>query len=196
MASNSVEKSGIHAGREGKKARSMDANGNGARRVALGRFVPLVVLVAALVAFFAFGLQRYVGFSMLREHRSALMHFVADHAVLSALAFMAVYAVATAVSLPGGAVLTVAGGFLFGTLLGSIYVMIGATVGATGLFLAARTAFGDALRGRAGPWVARMEAGFRENALSYLLFLRLVPVFPFWLVNLVPAFLGVPLRRS
>jgi uncharacterized membrane protein YdjX (TVP38/TMEM64 family) len=72
--------------------------------------------------------------------------------------------------------------------------VIGATIGATAVFLAARYAFADLLRGKAAPWLKKMEAGFRENAMSYMLVLRLVPIFPFWLVNLVPAFLGVPLR--
>jgi uncharacterized membrane protein YdjX (TVP38/TMEM64 family) len=106
---------------------------------------------------------------------------------------MAIYAAVIALSVPGGAVLTIAGGFLFGTLPATLYVVVAATLGATILFLIARTALGDPLRARAGPWLRRMEAGFAENALSYLLVLRLIPIFPFWLVNLVPAFLGVGL---
>ena len=97
-------------------------------------------------------------------------------------------------SLPGGAILSIAGGFLFGAWLGTLYIVVGATVGATAVFLITRTALGDALRARAGPWLKSMEAGFQENALSYLLVLRLVPLFPFFVVNLVPAFLGVGLR--
>ena len=85
-------------------------------------------------------------------------------------------------------------GFLFGSVLGTAWIVIGATAGAVGIFLAARTALGDALKAKAGPWLAKLEAGFRENALSYLLVLRLVPLFPFFVVNLVPAFLGVGLR--
>lgn len=158
------------------------------------RFLPVAVIVAALAAVFVFGLDRYLSFDLFRQHRETLAAFVAGHGLLAALGFIAVYALATAVSLPGGAVLTLAGGFLFGTAAGSVYVVIGATLGATAVFLAARSAVGDALRRRAGPAIARMEAGFRDNALSYLLFLRLIPVFPFWLVNLVPAFLGVRLR--
>jgi uncharacterized membrane protein YdjX (TVP38/TMEM64 family) len=106
---------------------------------------------------------------------------------------MLIYAAAIALSIPGGAILTIAGGFLFGVVAATCYVVIAATFGATILFLIARTALGDTLRRKAGPAVRRMEVGFRENALNYLLFLRLIPVFPFWLVNLVPAFLGVPL---
>jgi uncharacterized membrane protein YdjX (TVP38/TMEM64 family) len=121
-----------------------------------------------------------------------LLAFVDRHAVLAPLLFMVVYAAVIALSIPGGAVLTMAGGFLFGVALGTLYVVVAATMGASLVFLAAKTALGDSLRRKAGPWMRRMEDGFRENALYYLLFLRLIPIFPFWLVNLVPAFLGVP----
>ena len=96
--------------------------------------------------------------------------------------------------LPVGAVLTMAGGFLFGVTYGTLYVVVGATLGATAIFLIARYALGELFRAKAGPFVARMEAGFSENALSYMLVLRLIPLFPFFIVNLVPAFLGVSLR--
>ena len=107
---------------------------------------------------------------------------------------MALYAAVIALSVPGGAILTIAGGFLFGIAPATLYVVVGATIGATIIFLIARTALGDSLRARAGPRIRRMEEGFRADALSYLLVLRLIPIFPFWLVNIVPAFLGVPLR--
>jgi uncharacterized membrane protein YdjX (TVP38/TMEM64 family) len=162
-------------------------------RSGAGRFVPLAVLAAGLAIFFALGLHRYLSFEALAENRDALAGFVESEPIAAPLVFIAVYALAVAFSIPGAAVLTIAGGFLFGTLAGGIFVVIGATLGAIGVFLAARTAFGEGLRKRVGPWIGRLEAGFRENALSYLLVLRLVPLFPFWLVNLVPAFLGVPL---
>ena len=104
------------------------------------------------------------------------------------------YTVMVAFSIPGGAIMTMTGGFLFGTAVAGGLVVVGATVGATAVFLIAKTALGDPLRARAGPALQKMEAGFQENALSYLLILRLVPLFPFFLVNLVPAFLGVSLR--
>ena len=116
---------------------------------------------------------------------------VAENGVLAVIGFGLIYAVVVAFSLPGGAIMTLTAGFLFGTIGGGLIVVVGATLGATGLFLIARTALGDVLRAKAGPFLARMEEGFRENALSYLLVLRLIPLFPFWLVNLVPAFLGV-----
>lgn len=161
--------------------------------VQLKRFLPLAVLVLAIVVVFASGLDDYLSFEQLRQNREQLLEFVDRHAVLAPLLFMVIYAAVIALSIPGGAVLTMAGGFLFGVALGTLYVVVAATVGASLVFLAAKTALGDSLRRKAGPWMRRMEHGFRENALNYLLFLRLIPVFPFWLVNLVPAFLGVPL---
>ena len=158
------------------------------------RLAPLAVMAAAIGAFFALGLDQYVTFDALREHRALLTGFVAQQTLLAVALFIVVYATATALSLPGGAVLTVTGGFLFGSLGGTIWVVIAATLGATGIFLVAKTALGDALRAKAGPALKKMEDGFRENALSYLLVLRLIPLFPFFVVNLVPAFLGVNLR--
>jgi uncharacterized membrane protein YdjX (TVP38/TMEM64 family) len=157
------------------------------------RLLPLLVLVAGLVVFFALDLHRYLSFEVLRDNREALLNWVRQNGLLAALVYMAIYAVAIAFSLPGGLVLSITGGFLFGTLWGSLYIVIGATVGATAFFMIAKSALGDFLRAKAGPWLQKMEAGFRENALSYLLVLRLVPLFPFFVVNLVPAFLGVPL---
>ena len=159
----------------------------------LRRFLPLAVLLLAIVAVFGLGLDDYISFEQLERNRTQLLDFVDRHPLLAPLAFMLIYAAVIALSIPGGAILTMAGGFLFGVVAATCYVVIAATLGATVVFLIARTALGDALRHKAGPAMRRMEAGFRENALSYLLFLRLIPVFPFWLVNLVPAFLGVPL---
>jgi uncharacterized membrane protein YdjX (TVP38/TMEM64 family) len=156
--------------------------------------LPLAVLLAAVALAFAFDLHRYLSFDALRQHNEQLRQLVADRPLLTAAAFVLVYAAATAVSLPGAAFLTITGGFLFGVWLGGLLAVIGATAGAIAIFLIAKTSLGDGLRRRTGPWVKRMQAGFNENALSYLLVLRLIPVFPFWIVNIVPAFLGVGLR--
>ena len=160
----------------------------------LPRLLPLGILVLGIGAFFAFGLNRYLTFETLRENRALLSSFVAEHALMASLLYVAIYTAVVALSVPGGAVLTIAGGFLFGAFAGAALVVIAATLGATLLFLIAKTALGDPLRARAGPFLKKMEAGFRENALSYLLVLRLIPLFPFFVVNLVPAFLGVSLR--
>ena len=162
-------------------------------RPAWRRLWPLLLLLAGLGLFFALGLDRYLSFQALSDHRDWLMAQVRDVPVLAAFAYMGAYAAVAAFSIPGGAVLTILGGFLFGTWLGTTYAVAGATLGSVAVFLAARTALGDAMRARAGGAVQRMRQGFQENALSYLLFLRLIPVFPFWLVNLVPALVGVRL---
>ena len=109
-----------------------------------------------------------------------------------ALAFILAYAGFVALSVPGAALLTITGGFLFGPWLGTTYAVIGATLGATVVFLAARVGLAG-LIARAGPWIRRFEAGFRDNALNYLLVLRLIPIFPFWLVNLVAGAVGLRL---
>ena len=163
------------------------------RAFAPRRMVPLAALVAAIIAVFAFRPDRYLSFEQLAANREWLLAEVQRLGILAPVLFAVIYAVATGLSIPGATILTLTAGFLFGTPVGTIVVVVGATLGATIVFLIARTAFGDALRARAGPFIRKLEAGFRENALSYLLVLRLVPLFPFWLVNIVPAFLGVRL---
>lgn len=156
------------------------------------RLIPLAILAAGLAAFFIFRLDRYLSLTALAGNREMLLDWVKVQGALAPLIFVAIYAVAVATSVPGGVVLTVAGGFLFGTVPATIYVVIGATIGAAAVFLAARTAFAEPLRARAGPTLKKMETGFRRDAVNYMLHLRLVPLYPFWLVNLVPALLGVP----
>ena len=155
------------------------------------RIVLVVALIVVLGAFFAFDLNRYVSYESLQSNRDMLLEFVEQNGFWAVLLFGALYAVVIAFSLPGGAVMTITGGFLFGWLGGGSIVVVCATIGATVLFLIARTAVGGFLEAKAGPFVRKMEDGFRQNALSYLLAMRLIPIFPFWLVNLVPAFLGV-----
>jgi uncharacterized membrane protein YdjX (TVP38/TMEM64 family) len=155
------------------------------------RLIPIVVLLGGLVTFFALYFDKYLTLSALGENRQLLADWVRDTGNLAFVVYIAVYAVATAFSLPAAAIITISGGFLFGPLLGGGLSVIGATLGASALFLAARYAFADLLRERAGPAIKKMEDGFKANALSYMLFLRLIPVFPFFIVNLVPAFLGV-----
>ena len=158
------------------------------------RLVPLIVVGGGLVAFFLFELDAYLSFEALRDHRQILVAWRSDHFFLLVASFIALYGLMVAISVPGAVWMTISGGFLFGTVTGTAASVVGATLGAVALFLAARYVLGDTLRAKAGPTVRKMEAGFRENALSYLLVLRLVPLFPFWLVNLVPALLGVTLK--
>ncbi len=157
------------------------------------RVLPLLVLAAGVGLVLATGLHRHLSLAALAENRQALAGWVEANPTLAPGGFVLAYATAVALSVPGAIFLTLAGGLLFGVFPGTLYVVAGATLGATVLFLAARTALGDLLRSKAGPRMAKLEDGFRRDALSYLLFLRLVPAFPFWLVNLVPALLGVGL---
>ena len=161
------------------------------RTLLFRRIVPIAVLIAGFVAFFVLDLDRFVSLEALKENRETLRMLVSDNGIIAIVAFVAIYATVIAFSLPGGGIMTLTGGFLFGALGGGLIVVVGATIGATALFLIARTGLGDVLRAKAGPFLSKMEDGFRSNALSYLLVLRLIPLFPFWLVNLVPAFLGV-----
>ncbi len=163
------------------------------KQFSFGRLAPLIVLVLGLALFFVFDLGRYLNFATLRENRSLLLGWVDQYGFSAVIAYILAYVAVVAFSLPGAAVMSITGGFLFGAVWGSLYIVFGATAGATILFIIAKTSVGDFLRERAGPWMRRMEEGFGENALSYLLILRLVPLFPFFVVNLVPAFLGVPI---
>jgi len=158
------------------------------------RLVPLIVIAVALAAFFATGLNHYLSLEAVRENRAALVAFVDRRELLAALAYALAYAVLIALSVPVGAVATITAGFLFGVVYGTLVTVVGASAGAIAIFLIAKTSVGDEMAKRAGPALRRMEDGFRENAFNYLLVLRLVPLFPFWLVNLAPAFLGVGLR--
>jgi uncharacterized membrane protein YdjX (TVP38/TMEM64 family) len=163
------------------------------RGMSVRRLLPLLLIAVATIGLLAAGGHRYLTFALLAENRDRLKLLVLSWGVAAPLAYIALYAALAALSVPGAAVMTIAGGFLFGLWFGTLYAVLGATLGATALFLAARAGLAGLTR-RAGPFVARLEAGFRRDAFNYLLFLRLVPLFPFWLVNLVPAILGVPLR--
>jgi uncharacterized membrane protein YdjX (TVP38/TMEM64 family) len=162
------------------------------RPFSVRRLVPLGALVVGAVVFIALGSGRYLTFAALADNREWLLALVADSGAIAALAFIVVYAALVALSFPAAELLTIAGGFLFGRWLGTFYAVIAATIGATVVFLAARAGLAG-LAARAGPWAQRFEAGFRRDALSYLLVLRLIPLFPFWLVNLVAGAAGLRL---
>jgi len=157
----------------------------------VGRLIPIAVLAIGLGLTFFFDLHHLVSFDSLKENRGVVLGWRDEHFALSTIVFVLAYSAAIAISLPGAIWMTIAGGFMFGAVAGGILVVIGATIGATIIFLAARYAFADYFHSKVSGSIRRMEEGFWENALSYMLVLRLVPLFPFWLVNLVPAFLGV-----
>jgi uncharacterized membrane protein YdjX (TVP38/TMEM64 family) len=163
------------------------------KSLTLRLLVATVAVAAVVVALKLTGTLDYLSFAALARNREWLEGQVDALGFAAPVLFILVYAIATALSLPTGLLLSTLGGFLFGTLWGGLSILVGATLGATAIFLAATTVLGDALRDRAGPFLQKLEAGFREDELSYMLVLRLVPLFPFWLVNLAPAFLGVRL---
>jgi uncharacterized membrane protein YdjX (TVP38/TMEM64 family) len=156
------------------------------------RLVPLACLLVGAAVLLALGAHRHLNFAALAANHEWACALVDRAPVLAALAFVAAYSGLVALSVPGAALLTMASGFLFGTCLGTTYAVVSATLGATIVFGAARTGLAG-LAAKVGPQMRRIEAGFRQNALNYLLVLRLVPVFPFWLVNLVAGASGMRL---
>lgn len=150
-----------------------------------------LVLVSGVLL--ASGAPRYLSPRVLVENYAGFKDFLAAHWWEGLAIYAAGYATMVALSIPGGLVLTIAGGLFFGWLVGGVVTVLAATLGATLLFVLARTTLGQTLARQAGPRISAMREGFRDDAVSYLLFLRLVPVFPFWLVNLAPALLGVGL---
>jgi len=147
-----------------------------------------------MVVVFASGAHHHLSLETLVRHRMAIDAFMDQHRVAALGAFVAIYIVVVALSIPGALFLTITSGILFGTLIGGTASVVGATSGATVIFLVARSACGENLVRRAGPLARKLADGFRADAFNYLLFLRLVPAFPFFLVNLVPALAGVKVR--
>lgn len=160
----------------------------------LKNLAPLGILLLVVALVFGLGLHRELSFDAIALRYAAMTGWVTGNPVLAFFGTLAVYAAATAISFPAGWLLTVTAGLVLGWVLGAMAVVLGATLGATLLFLATRLALADFFRARAGTALNRMAKGFREDAVSYMLFLRLAPVFPFTLVNVVPAILGVPLK--
>lgn len=160
------------------------------------RLLPLAIIAVALAAFFLLGGPKYVSFSALREHKDSLAGFVESNFLVAIIGFIAAYAILTAISFPGAWVLSLLGGFLFGTFLGGSAIVVGATIGATAIFLAARYAIGDFLKKKTkGNYMKKFEKGLKENELSYLFILRLIPAFPFFVVNFAPALFDVKVRN-
>ena len=161
------------------------------------RYLPFVVILAvAVIGYFA--LRDYLTFETLRDNREALIAFRDQHYALTILVFLGIYIMIVGFSLPGASVATITGGFLFGTVFGVLANVTGATLGAVVIFLAARMGLGETLKARMDAsegLVRKVKAGIDENQWSMLFFIRLVPVVPFFVANLIPAFLGVPLYR-
>jgi uncharacterized membrane protein YdjX (TVP38/TMEM64 family) len=170
----------------------MDVSQSEWRLIRLRRWLPLLLLAGMMALTFGLGWHELISLKTIGLNYEALRAFIRAHLAIALLIYIAVYVAVVALSIPGAAVLTISGGLLFGWKIGAPAALVAATAGATILFLVTRSCE-EALTTKAGPWLAKLREGFREHALSYLLFLRLVPVFPFFVVNIAPALLGVPL---
>lgn len=144
-----------------------------------------VVIAGAIGVFLYFDLGRFLSLESLKENRDHLLAFTEANYAASVVLFILAYIAVTGLSLPGAVILTLAGGFLFGSLFGTLFVNLGATTGATLAFLAARYLLRDWVEQKFGGWLGPVQQGFTANAFSYLMTLRLIPLFPFFVVNLV-----------
>jgi len=169
--------------------------GRSDRQAGLLRYAPALIVMAGLALGYAFGLQDYLSLTFLAEQRQALRAYVDANLLWSAMLFFIAYVLAVAFSFPAASVLTIFGGFLFGWVLGGALVAIGATIGASILFLATRSAFGGFLRHRVDGVLKKLAEGFRDNAFGYLFAIRLAPVFPFFVVNIAAALFDISLSR-
>jgi uncharacterized membrane protein YdjX (TVP38/TMEM64 family) len=160
-------------------------------RLSIGKIWPLAVLLAVAALVFGMGWHRELSIESLMRRRASLDGFITAHYFGALAAFVGIYVAAVALSVPGGALLTIAGGLLFGWLVGGIVTAVAATAGATLVFLVVRNALSGYVQRRFGPRMTKLAQGFQADAFNYLLFLRLVPAFPFFLVNLAPALFGV-----
>mgnify|MGYP003336669066 CR=1 FL=1 len=158
------------------------------------RFGPVILVLALIGLALASGVTEHLTLAELKLRRDELQALVSQHPVLSLAAYILIYIAVVSLSLPAALIMTLSGGFLFGPWFGGLAAATGASLGAAVIFLICRTAIGDALRGKAGSTIARIEEGVRRDAFSYLLTLRLIPVMPFWLVNLAAGFVAIPLR--
>lgn len=157
------------------------------------RYIPILIIVILMLIGYFSGIYKALDFETLKYHHNEITEHVNNNPIMAPLIFLGAYVVVAALSIPVAIMLSLLSGFLFPQPLCTLYVVIGATIGATLIFLAARTAFGDSLKEKARPFLGKMKKGFNKNAASYLLFLRFVPFFPFWVVNLAPAFFNIRL---
>jgi len=161
--------------------------------LSLRRMAPLALLLAALAVLWTSGIAGSLDWAAVGRHQAVLSAWIARHRLSSPLIYVLAYAVLTALAVPEAAIITVAGGLLFGIVFGGVLAIIGSTAGAIVLFLAARSAFGTARVARTGGRLTRIRAELQRNGFHYLLAVRLIPLFPFWLVNLAAALAGMRL---
>jgi uncharacterized membrane protein YdjX (TVP38/TMEM64 family) len=160
-----------------------------------GRLVAPALLVLVIAAAWVLGFGHVFSWSGLARERVALLAWVGAHRFSAPLLFVLVYTASVTLSLPQATLLTVTGGLLFGTALGGALAVVGATIGAVALFMIARSAVGDSMTRRGGAALTRLRQELARDGFSYLLAIRLLPVVPFWLVNLAAALCGIRLSH-
>ncbi len=156
--------------------------------------LPIFIIISFLLTFYLMGLDKYFSLEILRHYSQQLKAFVVSHFLFSSLIFIGVYIVIVTLSLPLASFLSLVGGFLFRQPWSTVYVICSATIGATIIFFIAKTSLGRMLKNTSGKHFEKIQVKIRKNAVYYLLFLRLMPIFPFWLMNLAPGLLGVKIR--
>ena len=152
---------------------------------ALGKIVAATIFIAVIGAFFYFDADRYLTLETIKANRDRLLDYTQAHYLTAVVLFITLYCLQTTFSLPGAALFTLAGGFLFGSLAGMLYANLGATSGATLAFLVSRYLLHDWVEAKFGQRLGAVQEGFSKNAFAYLITLRLIPIFPFFLINLL-----------
>lgn len=192
METNSLDTKSLEATTMSKKA-AKPANDNSTKSSAMKTWAPVAAILSLLGVAWQMGWLDYFSLSSIIMHREILSGYVADNLFTGLIAFLVVYVGLVAISFPGASLLTILAGFLFGGLLGGITTVFAATIGASIIFLIARSSFGEVLEKKASGFVKKLTDGFKENSFEYLLTIRLTPLFPFWVMNIVPAILNMRL---
>jgi uncharacterized membrane protein YdjX (TVP38/TMEM64 family) len=167
------------------------------KKSGFARILPILIILG-VAAIGAFTLRDYLTFDALRDNREALIAFRDSNYLIAVIGFIAIYTAIVGFSLPGATIATLTGGFLFGTAFGTVFNVTAATMGATLIFLAARYGFGEKLGAKmesSDGAIKKIKDGIDQNQWSMLFIIRLVPAVPFFIANLIPAFLEVPLYR-
>ena len=157
------------------------------------KYVPIIIIVLLSIVAWSLGIQHYFTFDALKKYHQLLEGYIAAHTIFAVLIYAGIYITVVGLSIPGAAFMTLAGGIFFGQWVGTVTAVISASLGATVLFFSAKMASQDLMTQKAGTWVQKMQKGFQNGAFFYLLTLRLIPIFPFFAVNLAAALLQVPL---
>lgn len=158
------------------------------------RYLPLILIIVLFVIAYKYNINHYLNYATLKQYHIELSDWVNSHFVLAICLFMLAYILVVVASIPGATICTLVGGFLFGSILGTLFVVISATIGATLLFMAVKLALGDVVARKIGGKVKFMEQHFKDNAFFYLLSLRFLPVAPFFLINLAAGLFAIRLR--